>query len=71
MSIYGLVGGVRTFEAADRLVTGGLTDYITLSRPIIREPELIIHWKSGDRRPATCISDNGCFKPAAGEGQGV
>jgi 2,4-dienoyl-CoA reductase-like NADH-dependent reductase (Old Yellow Enzyme family) len=65
-----LVGGIRTFETADRLVTGGLTDYIALSRPLIREPELVIRWKSGDRRPATCISDNGCFKPAIG-GRGI
>jgi 2,4-dienoyl-CoA reductase-like NADH-dependent reductase (Old Yellow Enzyme family) len=65
-----LVGGIRTFETAERLVAEGLTDYISLSRPLIREPELVIRWKSGDRRPATCISDNGCFKPAM-EGRGV
>jgi 2,4-dienoyl-CoA reductase-like NADH-dependent reductase (Old Yellow Enzyme family) len=65
-----LVGGIRTFETSERLVAEGLTDYIALSRPLIREPELIIRWKSGDRRPATCISDNGCFKPAIG-GRGV
>lgn len=65
-----LVGGIRTFETAERLVAEGLTDYISLSRPLIREPELINRWKSGDRRPATCISDNGCFKPAF-EGRGV
>jgi 2,4-dienoyl-CoA reductase-like NADH-dependent reductase (Old Yellow Enzyme family) len=65
-----LVGGIRTFETAERLVVEGLTDYISLSRPLIREPELINRWKSGDRRPAACISDNGCFKPVMG-GRGV
>jgi 2,4-dienoyl-CoA reductase-like NADH-dependent reductase (Old Yellow Enzyme family) len=65
-----LVGGIRTFETAERLVAEGLTDYIALSRPLIREPGLVIRWKSGDRRPAACISDNGCFKPAR-EGRGV
>jgi 2,4-dienoyl-CoA reductase-like NADH-dependent reductase (Old Yellow Enzyme family) len=65
-----LVGGIRTFETAERLVAEGLTDYISLSRPLIREPELVNRWKSGDRRPATCISDNGCFKPTI-EGRGV
>jgi 2,4-dienoyl-CoA reductase-like NADH-dependent reductase (Old Yellow Enzyme family) len=65
-----LVGGIRTFETAERLVAEGLADYIALSRPLIREPELVIRWKSGDRRPATCISDNGCFKPAI-KGRGV
>ena len=65
-----LVGGIRTFETAERLVAEGLTDYIAFSRPFIREPGLVNRWKSGDRRPATCISDNGCFKPAF-EGRGV
>jgi len=65
-----LVGGIRTFEMAERLVTEGLTDYISLSRPLIREPDLVNRWKSGDRRPAACISDNGCFRPAM-EGRGV
>ena len=64
-----LVGGIRTFEAAERLVAEGTTDYIALCRPLIREPDLINRWQSGDRRPALCISDNGCFKPGfAGKG---
>jgi 2,4-dienoyl-CoA reductase-like NADH-dependent reductase (Old Yellow Enzyme family) len=65
-----LVGGIRTFETAERLVNEGVTDYIALCRPLIREPDLIARWKSGDRRPALCLSDGGCFKPAL-EGRGV
>jgi 2,4-dienoyl-CoA reductase-like NADH-dependent reductase (Old Yellow Enzyme family) len=64
-----LVGGIRSFEVAERLVDHGTTDYVSLSRPLIREPDLINRWKSGDLRKAACISDNGCFKPAvAGKG---
>ena len=33
-----LVGGIRTFEAAERLVTGGYADYVALSRPLVCEP---------------------------------
>jgi 2,4-dienoyl-CoA reductase-like NADH-dependent reductase (Old Yellow Enzyme family) len=65
-----LVGGIRTFETAERLVNEGVTDYIALCRPLIREPDLIARWKSGDRRPALCLSDSACFKPAL-EGRGV
>jgi 2,4-dienoyl-CoA reductase-like NADH-dependent reductase (Old Yellow Enzyme family) len=65
-----LVGGIRTFETAERLVAEGLADYIALCRPLIREPDLVNRWKSGDRRPTTCISDNGCFKPGF-EGRGI
>ena len=65
-----LVGGIRTFETAEKLVNEGVADYIALSRPLIREPDLINRWKSGDRNPASCLSDSRCFKPA-GEGQGI
>ncbi|MDZ7699163.1 MAG: NADH:flavin oxidoreductase [Deltaproteobacteria bacterium] len=64
-----LVGGNRSFTMAERLVTDGFADYISMSRPFIREPGLINRWASGDLRPATCLSDNQCFGPAmAGEG---
>lgn len=65
-----LVGGIRSYGVAERLVNEGLADYISMSRPLIREPELINRWKSGDIGKATCISDNLCFKPAI-EGQGI
>ncbi|MCX5828215.1 MAG: NADH:flavin oxidoreductase [Deltaproteobacteria bacterium] len=65
-----LVGGNRSFEVADQLVEGGTADYISMSRPFIREPELIRRWQEGDLRKAECISDNLCFTPAL-EGRGV
>jgi 2,4-dienoyl-CoA reductase-like NADH-dependent reductase (Old Yellow Enzyme family) len=65
-----LVGGIRTLETAERLVAERLADYIALSRPLIREPALVNRWKSGDRGPARCVSDNGCFQPGF-EGKGV
>jgi len=64
-----LVGGIRSYEWAVRILLEGYADYISLSRPLIREPGLINRWRSGDRGRSTCISDNGCFKPALnGEG---
>jgi 2,4-dienoyl-CoA reductase-like NADH-dependent reductase (Old Yellow Enzyme family) len=65
-----LVGGLRTYETAEKLVTDGVIDYIAMCRPFIREPGLVNRWKSGDRRPALCVSDSGCFKPGF-EGKGV
>jgi 2,4-dienoyl-CoA reductase-like NADH-dependent reductase (Old Yellow Enzyme family) len=65
-----LVGGIRTIETAERLADEGLADYISLCRPLIREPGLVGRWRSGDRRPAACVSDNGCFAPGF-EGLGV
>jgi 2,4-dienoyl-CoA reductase-like NADH-dependent reductase (Old Yellow Enzyme family) len=65
-----LVGGIRSFPVAERLVEGGIADYISMSRPFIREPDLINRWKAGDLRKADCLSDNLCFKPGV-EGKGI
>jgi 2,4-dienoyl-CoA reductase-like NADH-dependent reductase (Old Yellow Enzyme family) len=58
-----LVGGIRSFEVAEGLVREGIADFVSMSRPFIREPGLVNRWKSGDRRRATCLSDNRCFGP--------
>ena len=64
-----LVGGNRSLPIAARIVLAGTADYISMSRPFIREPDLINRWKSGDHAKAKCLSDNKCFAPAmAGKG---
>lgn len=65
-----LVGGMRSFEVAEQVIDTGAADYISMSRPFIREPDLIKRWKDGDRRKAECKSDNQCFKPGF-EGNGI
>jgi len=65
-----LVGGIRSYEVAEQLVKEGLADYISLSRPFIREPNIINRWKSGDTRKAMCQSDNLCFDPVV-HGEGI
>lgn len=57
-----LVGGIRSYDVSERLVREDVTDYISLCRPLICEPDLINRWKSGDIRPAVCLSDNLCLK---------
>jgi 2,4-dienoyl-CoA reductase-like NADH-dependent reductase (Old Yellow Enzyme family) len=65
-----LVGGIRSFHVAERLVEQGYTDYIAMSRPFIREPDLVKRWASGDMTKSTCISDTRCL--AAGRtGEGI
>lgn len=56
-----LVGGFLSFNIVDDAVTSGLTDYVALSRPLIREPHLVSRWADGDRTKAKCISCNRCF----------
>jgi 2,4-dienoyl-CoA reductase-like NADH-dependent reductase (Old Yellow Enzyme family) len=64
-----LVGGIRSYSVAERVINEGLADYVSLCRPLIREPHLIYRWQNGDTGRATCISCNECFTPVrSGEG---
>ncbi len=65
-----LVGGIRSLETAEGLIKEGTADYIAMSRPLIRNPELIREWMAGKNRISGCKSDNRCFKPAL-EGEGI
>ena len=65
-----LVGGNRSFQVAERLINEGIADYISMSRPLIREPDLINRWRTGNLSKAACVSDNMCFRPGQ-KGQGI
>jgi 2,4-dienoyl-CoA reductase-like NADH-dependent reductase (Old Yellow Enzyme family) len=65
-----LVGGIRSLDVAERLFDAGVADFLAMSRPLIREPDLVNRWRSGDRTPAHCLSDNLCFRPGM-TGQGI
>jgi len=54
------VGGIRKLEMIDHVFSSHTADLISLSRPLIREPDLIDRWMSGNHSPAACISCNGC-----------
>jgi 2,4-dienoyl-CoA reductase-like NADH-dependent reductase (Old Yellow Enzyme family) len=56
-----LVGGIRSFHIAEQLVEEGVTDYISMCRPLIREPGLFKRWQEGNMAKAACISCNKCF----------
>jgi len=63
-----VVGGFRSYEVAEKAVTKDKMDYIAMSRPLIRDPQLPNRWLQGNRTPATCISCNKCFIPGMKEG---
>ncbi|MCF8109539.1 MAG: NADH:flavin oxidoreductase, partial [Desulfohalobiaceae bacterium] len=65
-----LVGGIRSLDVAEELIENQAVDYISLCRPLIREPDLVKRWKNGDRSRAACVSDNLCFVPAR-KGEGI
>lgn len=57
-----IVGGLRSLSVIRRLVECGTADYVSLCRPLIREPDLINRWRSGQVERASCISCNQCLK---------
>ena len=59
------VGGIRTISLANEIIRSGDADMISMSRPFIREPNLLARWKRADTVPATCISCNRCFEPVS------
>lgn len=65
-----LVGGVRSPEKIDAILSTGAADYFAMSRPLIREPALPARWAGGDHRRAACVSCSGCFVPA-NKGEGI
>ena len=55
------VGGHRNFGKMEDIINQTKIEYISLCRPLIREPELINRWAAGDKTPAKCISCTKCF----------
>ena len=56
-----MVGGLRSLDFIDRVLNGTKIDYVSLSRPFIREPDLIRRWQQGDTAPSRCVSCNSCY----------
>lgn len=57
-----LVGGLRSLAVMERIVGEGTADLVALSRPLVREPDLVEKFRNGTAR-AACISCNACFNP--------
>jgi len=63
-----VVGGMRSLAVIGKTLSTDGLDYVSLARPLIREPDLARRWQQGDTAPAKCISCNGCFGPGLKEG---
>ena len=56
-----LVGGVNSLDGMRRVMDAGI-EFVSLSRPLIREPDLIGRMERGEVEQGTCIGCSGCFK---------
>ncbi len=60
--VFGL-GGFRTFRVMEEAVASGRVDLVSLSRPLIRQPDLVARFRRGEASRSDCISCNKCFNP--------
>ncbi len=56
-----LVGGLRTTRVMEGAVAGGHADFVSLARPLIREPDLVNQIAAGRRGLVDCVSCNICL----------
>lgn len=63
-----MVGGLRSLSLMEAVVESGEADFVSLCRPLIKEPGIVGKWRSGSRRKPTCISCNMCYEALVKEG---
>jgi 2,4-dienoyl-CoA reductase-like NADH-dependent reductase (Old Yellow Enzyme family) len=56
-----LVGGMRTLENMSQAVRGGDAEFISMSRPFIREPLIVKKFRENKRDQVACVSCNRCL----------
>jgi 2,4-dienoyl-CoA reductase-like NADH-dependent reductase (Old Yellow Enzyme family) len=56
-----LVGGMRRLSHMEEVLENKYADFISMSRPLIREPSLVRRFKEGKTDEAACVSCNNCF----------
>jgi 2,4-dienoyl-CoA reductase-like NADH-dependent reductase (Old Yellow Enzyme family) len=63
-----LVGGFRSRGVMEEVLTSGDADFISMSRPLICEPDLPNRLREGVQERSCCISANRCWPDGPGEG---
>jgi 2,4-dienoyl-CoA reductase-like NADH-dependent reductase (Old Yellow Enzyme family) len=63
-----LVGGLRSRQEMEEVLASGEADFISLSRPLICEPDLPRRMRLGLQERARCISGNRCWPKKVREG---
>lgn len=56
-----LVGGLRSLDTMEEVLSKTKIEMIALSRPLLREPDLPNKLKSGETTVSACVSCNGCY----------
>lgn len=62
-----LVGGIRRVKHMEEIIENKDADFISMSRPFIREPFIVKKFKEGKADSVACVSCNKCFAAVANE----
>ena len=62
-----VVGGIRKRVQMERAIDQGITEFVSMCRPFIKEPLLVKKMQQGKTDSASCISCNRCFAAVANE----
>ena len=57
-----LVGGLRSKQVMEKVLSDGSADMISLSRPFVKEPDLVKRFAQS-AESVSCVSCNACFNP--------
>jgi len=60
-----VVGGLRKVAHMKEVIENGFSDFISMSRPFIREPNIVNRIRDGKAGAVACVSCNKCFAAAA------
>ncbi len=60
-----LVGGMRKVAYMEEVLNKGIADFISMSRPFIREHNIVNKIKERETDSVACVSCNKCFAAAA------
>ena len=55
------VGGIRKIQEIQDIIMEDKADYISMSRPLIREPDLVNKFYTGEQEKAKCIDCGLCL----------
>ncbi|MFC1580799.1 hypothetical protein ACFL4N_07785 [Thermodesulfobacteriota bacterium] len=62
-----LVGGMRSVSLMEEVLGNNHADFISMSRPFIREPSLVNRIKEGKMAKVSCVSCNRCLAGVAND----
>jgi 2,4-dienoyl-CoA reductase-like NADH-dependent reductase (Old Yellow Enzyme family) len=58
-----VVGGLRSLSLMEEIIVSGKADLISMSRPFINEPDIVLKFQRGETAKSECLSCNLCYNP--------